>query len=355
MNNEEAYSFYLTNSEKSFSDISRFFIGKNGLGDDQFQVFRRKFSEMKKERLIYLKRDDLTTWNQLFFCTSDPLHNELSQYSNDDFPLDKLPTSKSTVEFEENFSQVHGKHISQLQNKAIRNRLSKLRSHVEAVAQHEDCTPKTIAMYLVKLYSSEEHDKGTANVIKEIINTGKFGQLNNKLSLDTSAFLLDSLEIGKSKYIDLRRVLLTESINLPGYNRVALHRNQISLAEDVHLVEKDYPIGIGISYSKLLTHTINRILLNISLDDCEPLKIRISDGLDGSGSHRVYQQATSHPDITTKNFLLFGFKVLTITDNHDNTLWKNFTPNSPFTIRPITLLALPENEENVSFLMKTID
>ena len=95
---------------------------------------------------------------------------------------------------------------------------------------------------------------------------------------------MDSLEIGKSKYIDLRRVLLAESINLPGYNRVALHRSQICLADDVHIVERDYPIGIGISDKKLLTHTINRIILNISIHDFEqPLKVRISDGLDGSG------------------------------------------------------------------------
>ena len=108
-------------------------------------------------------------------------------------------------------------------------------SHIEAVAQHENVSPKTISMYLVKLYSLDEYDMSTANVTKELIQTGKFGQIDNKLSLDSSAFLFDSLEIGKSKYIDLRRILLAESINLPGYNRVALHRRQISLVDEMHL------------------------------------------------------------------------------------------------------------------------
>ena len=285
MDNEEAYQFYTSNSGKSFSDISRLFIGKYHLEEVKHDYFRRKFSEMKKERLTYLKRNDLTTWNQLYFCTSiSPSHSELPHFSDQDFAMDKLQASQSTVQLDENLNRIPQKHISQLQNRAIRNLLAELRSHVEAVALHEDCTPKTIAMFLVKLYSLEEHDNSTANVIKEIINTGKFGQLNNKLSLDASAFLMDSLEIGKSKYIDLRRVLLAESINLPGYNRVALHRSQICLADDIHLVERDYPIGIGISYKKLLTHTINRIVLNISIHDSEqPLKVRISDGLDGSG------------------------------------------------------------------------
>ena len=95
--------------------------------------------------------------------------------------------------------------------------------------------------------------------------------------------------------------------------------------------------------------------MNISITDFElPLKVRVSDGLDGSGSHRVYQQAVPHPDITTKNFIIFGFKVLTISDKNNNTVWKNSVPNSPFSIRPVTILALPENQENVSFLMKAM-
>ena len=103
----------------------------------------------------------------------------------------------------------------------------------------------------------------------------------------------------------------------------------------------------------MLTQTINRIVLNISIHGSgQPLKVSISDGLDGSGSHRVYQQVTSHPDVSTNFFYLFGFKVMNISDNHNNTLWKNSLPNSPFSIRPITILAPPENKENVSFLMK---
>lgn len=108
----------------------------------------------------------------------------------------------------------------------------------------------------------------------------------------------------------MKRVLLNESLNLPGYNRVAEHRRLISLVDDIHLMQRDHSIGVGISYKRLLTHTVNRILFNISIHDNEQLKISISDGLDGSGSHRIYQQANFDPDIITKNFQLFCFKVL---------------------------------------------
>ena len=309
----------------------------------------------RNERMVYSKEKDLATWNSLYFAsTSTDPPIRMNHHSNEDLSMDQLPTSESTVEFTENFNRKSLKHISQVRNKALRNRLANLMSHIEAVAQHESVSPKMISMYLVRLYSLDDYDISTANVTKELIQTGKFGQTHNKLSLDSSAFLFDSLEIGKSKYIDLRRILLSESFNLPGYNCVALHRRQISLVDEMHFVERDYPIGIGISYHKLLTHTINRIILNISIPDFKlPLKVRISDGLDGSGSHRIYQQAAPHPDITTKNFLLFAFKVLTISDKNNDLIWTNSVPNSPFSIRPVTILALPENQENVSFLMKT--
>ena len=165
MNNEEAFHFYTSNSEKSCSDISRLFIGKYHMDEGKFDYFRRKFAEMK--RLNYLKRGELITWNQLYFCTPiEPSLNQLPQSSFEDSAIGKLQASQSRIELAENISRVPQKHINQLQNRAIRNRLAELRSHVEAVAQHEDCTPKMIAMYLVKLYSSEDHDISTANVVK---------------------------------------------------------------------------------------------------------------------------------------------------------------------------------------------
>ena len=70
---------------------------------------------------------------------------------------------------------------------------------------------------------------------------------------------MDSLEIGKKKYIDLRRLLLSD-VQLPGYNRLATHRSQICLTNEIFSVERKHQVGIAISYSKLLTHRVNRIL-----------------------------------------------------------------------------------------------
>ena len=151
---------------------------------------------------------------------------------------------------------------------------------------------------------------------------------------------------------ELRRILLSDAIILPGCNRLAAHRVNLCLANDIHFVKSEFTIGVWISFNrKLLTYSIEWILDGIG-EVGYPVNVRVSDGLDGSGCHRIYQQATPHPEIITKSFLLFGFNITNLTSTDGETIWKNHAPNSPFSIRPISIL--PENEDNVKFLMDTM-
>ena len=86
-----------------------------------------------------------------------------------------------------------------LTTKALRNLLSSLKSHLDTVAQKAGVSPKTLATYLLLLCSKEDLDFSSAKVRKEIINKGNYSHIHPQLSLDKSAFLIDSLEIGKSK------------------------------------------------------------------------------------------------------------------------------------------------------------
>ena len=83
-----------------------------------------------------------------------------------------------------------------------------------------------------------------------------------------------------------------------------------------------------------------------------PIEVEIADGLDGSGSHRIYNQISNNPNFTSKNFLLFAFKVLSIKDRNSVTLWCKSLPNSPFATRPVCLLANNESIDTVEILMK---
>ena len=68
--------------------------------------------------------------------------------------------------------------------------------------------------------------------------------------------------------------------------------------------------------------------------------------------NRIYNQISKNPNFTTKNFLLFAFKILSIKDRNSTTLWYNKLPNSPFTTQPVSLLAKNESIDTVEFLMK---
>ena len=82
-----------------------------------------------------------------------------------------------------------------------------------------------------------------------------------------------------------------------------------------------------------------------------PLTLRISDGLDGSGSHQIYNQLSTITNPQSKNFLLFAFKLLSINDHLEREVWVNTIPNSHFQIRPVALIAMKECEDNVKFLI----
>ena len=49
-----------------------------------------------------------------------------------------------------------------------------------------------------------------------------------------------------------------------------------------------------------------------------------------------------------------NLKVLTITDTNHNRFFFNKFPNSPFSFRPVALIALKEDYGNVKFIMETL-
>ena len=61
----------------------------------------------------------------------------------------------------------------------------------------------------------------------------------------------------------------------------------------------------------------------------------------------------SYPELA-KSSLLFGFKINAILSANNNILWKPNKPNSQYSTRPVALLAIPENEDNVKFLMDSL-
>ena len=205
--------------------------------------------------------------------------------------------------------------------------------------------------------ANQTHDQTTSSICKEVISAGKFSNIGQRISIEKSTLLLDQLEIGKQKYIDLKRLLKADSVLLPAYKDVALYRTEITLANELQYISNSDQVvtGITIPYQLLLRQTVSRLLSTLPNlnDDQYPLILRVSDGLDGSGSHQIYNQLQTSVNFSTKNFLLFAFKLLSIRDTSDREVWVNTVPNSHFQVRPVALIAMKENEENVKYLMES--
>ena len=118
--------------------------------------------------------------------------------------------------------------------------------------------------YVVQLISNVVHDRKLSQVCSVILDTGTFAQPQKQLSIDKSAFLLDSPEIGKRKYTNLRKLCKSEGIIFPSYDEIALFRTEISHSARIELVQSDgQTIGAGYSYKEIVQHTIERILQTI--------------------------------------------------------------------------------------------
>ena len=233
--------------------------------------------------------------------------------------------------FTEESSFFPRKHITELQFESQRSRLTVLLQHIRYIADRERVEEKDIASLALKLISTIVHDRKVSKVSTEILQTGTFSNSYKQLPIDKSAFLLDILEIGKRKYSNIRKLCKPEGIIFPSYDHIAIFRSQIALTQKIKFIHKEgQNIGVTHSYFELVKHTAERILQTMELNSQQyPIEFEIADGLDGSGSHRIYNQLNNDPNFTTKSIILYAFKPLTIKDSEKNIIWSNLIPRSP--------------------------
>ena len=109
---------------------------------------------------------------------------------------------------------------------------------------------------------NDSKDYDTANVCI-IIEEGTFVFMSNTLTLEKASYLLDMLEIGRGKYTEVRRLFLEQNIHLPSIGKLIKHRCEfglVNLFEFVNYQDISIPIGIGISYRKIVHQTTEYVL-----------------------------------------------------------------------------------------------
>ena len=252
------------------------------------------------------------------------------------------------------------KDLKDLSLQQQRTRISCVLESIRSLSVIENTSEIKIAALALQLLCNEGDNREVAKVSKSIVHdrfSGQFGYAskNKELEVDKALFLLDLLEIGKRKYTLLRQLLLSSEIHFPAYHKVADQRNSLVLRSMIQLYPNPTaPIGVCVPYAQLVRHTFCRIistLPSLSTEDF-PLRFQIADGLDGSGSHIVYNQPNTNTD--TKSYILFCFKAVHIVNSSSKELWRNNSPNSPFSQRPIFLLAATENHDNIRQFMNDI-
>lgn len=344
LTNNDAY-LLLKENNSDVPNTTRSFLKINDLPECQYDSIRRKFSLLLNNRRDSVKSKELSKWDAMtFYKYNQPSKKRKSTEADNNLQ----------IIFEEDPGKELRKPFMKLTLKQARSRLDKLLQHIYSLAEIENVSPKAIATSALQMISNDDHDQDTSKVCQRMLG-GEDVKAHAIMPIDKSAFLLDFLEIGRRKYTELRKLCRTEDIVFPSYNHLASYRNEVGLLNRIAVVNKDLtPVGVSISYQEIVSHTLKRLLSMIKITDPTeyPLTLTIADGTDGSGSHRIYNQQTPSPNISTKNFLLFGFKVLSITNSDGVEKYANPSPNSPYSVRPIALLAMEETRENVFFLME---
>ena len=177
------------------------------------------------------------------------------------------------------------------------------------------------------------------------------------MSIPKATSLLDILEIGKRKYTDFRHPCKSENIQFPAYSKISQYRSDVILANEIGYFRNEIEsiIGVGLSYRRILEQTVQRLFDTLPpiVESHYPLSIKVADGLDGSGSHQLYNQFEANVS-STKQYIIFGSKIVKVTDVTCNTIWSNEKPNSTVGIRPVALIAEKENEANIKHIMQNL-
>ena len=111
------------------------------------------------------------------------------------------------------------------------------------------------------------------------------------------------MEIAKRKYSNIRKLCKTEGIVFPIYRKVALFRSNISLTNQIKLIQCDGKQLLLVTLVLKSYNTTERSLKTFTEHSAQyPIEVEIADGLDGSGSHRIYNQKSTTPISQPKTF-----------------------------------------------------
>ena len=220
---------------------------------------------------------------------------------------------------------------------------------INEYADEQRITSKQLMGYALK--SNYLEDKSAATIGKKLFQEETTGDLG-KLTVELAVSIYVSCSFTKRKYIHMRNILASVDMNIfPLYDDIAGYLDQIT--PDIKKVESDCPlVGVKIDYDDALRMTTTRILSTLTMTQplvINEINLMIHDGIDGSGSHSIFNQKNNEK---TSNILMYMFRAEKITDESGTVIWSNPKSGSASACRPLMLLLGKENHENLEIVEK---
>ena len=173
-------------------------------------------------------------------------------------------------------------------------RLKDMIEDVKTLAQEQSTSPAyLLGTALKQIYY---HDDRTIadmadNLMNYAMNMGMTAEPKGKVSVETAANVKNNNNLGREMYQREVRALGTVGMEvLPTWKNLRAFEKEITPEVD------ELPDGgVQFEYKKALQMTAERILENVSPDLDLPaetvnLTLDVKDGLDGSGSHKIFNQ-----------------------------------------------------------------
>ena len=244
------------------------------------------------------------------------------------------------------------KTFDELSSATKRARTSDLYEHLLQTAKSQDISPGRMAAYLGSR-STYMSDKALSHSFQSLYDGSK---TLNKIDSTLAVYLKEHCQIGRSVYTDLR-LLLQKHVEFPPYNELA------ALVKNILPDLISYDHGVRAGFKDLLLRTLGRILSRSSTKllpttISSGIVCQVKVGIDGSGSHAIYNSASSlREGVDTSHMLVAGFSVpqITVNDSQSSVIFRDRHCSSVFSERPMILIPGGETAERFGRVLQLIE
>ena len=360
----EVLSFASSNKESSASEFIKELLAKTGLSlapistEDQEKDFEG-LKEIVRKRWNNLKRRWKFANYQWKNFKGEP----------DDIFLDIEKDYPSLVSYEECFSQQSGvstssksswledevpvekplrrKQFDDMVPRSKRRVTEELYETLLDKAEELELEPEKLACYLGHRCTYQSN-KILAKGFCELAE-GSFGK---KISLEKAIYTKTNLRLSKRGWTELR-LLVKSDLRLPTTNEIR------ELTNELMPKMSKFEHGFCFEFSQAVCMTLGRLppaahtCIFEKVPNFNKVIATVTYGLDGSGSHRVYNSETSLAEgVDTSHILFAGFSLINLKTWDGTIIYEVPNPNSSDNERPIIICPGREDKELVKKALK---